>query len=84
MEGMGCTTAYIEYVMQHGGLPLEDRANWPRQYKTLEEMLAVPAENNVTPMAPAFGMDLDALTRLAQDVYAEETPAVASAGHSAA
>jgi len=85
MKGMGCTTAYVDYVMQHGGLPAEDRQNWPREYKTLDEVLAIPAvpANNVTPMAPAFAMDLEALTRLAQDVC-EEAPAAAPVGPAAA
>jgi len=38
--------------MQHSGLPQEDRQNWPRQYKTLEEVLTVPA-NNITHSAGA-------------------------------
>jgi hypothetical protein len=68
--------------MQHSGLPQEDRQNWPRQYKTLEEVLAVPA-NNITHIAPALEMDLEALTRLAQDVC-DEAPAAAPVGHTAA
>lgn len=80
--GMGCTAAYVAYVTQHGGLPEKDRQNWPRQYLTLEEVLAVPVDN-ITPMAPAFAMDLEALTRLARDVCAE-APAAAPTGSAVA
>jgi len=83
LKGMGCTAAYIEYVMQHGGLPEEDKANWPRQYKTLQEVLAIPA-NNITHIAPALEMEMEAFERLAQAVYAEEAPAATPGGHTAA
>jgi hypothetical protein len=52
---------------------------WLARYKTPAGELTMPV-GNVVPMAPAYAMDLEAFERLAQDVYAEETPAAAPAG----